>query len=109
MTEHVGGENRVPPVGVADADLLEEPAGVGSVPVGHVHGGLHGLVQRYKRLREEFPVWGLEVGLGVADALGGVVFLRRGVSPEVCRRHDLIAGGGGSLVGTTESGGENES
>ena len=37
VTEKIGGENGVTPVGEAHADLLEHPARVGSVPVRHVH------------------------------------------------------------------------
>ncbi|PON89412.1 hypothetical protein TorRG33x02_147630 [Trema orientale] len=36
VAEEVGGEDGVAPAGEADADLLEEPAGVGAVAVGHV-------------------------------------------------------------------------
>lgn len=39
VAEDVGGEDGVAPRGEVDADLLEEPAGVGAVAVGHEDGG----------------------------------------------------------------------
>lgn len=86
VAEEVGGEDGVAPGGEVDADFLEEPASVGAVAVGHKDGGfdLVGLeVEREEGLGEDFAVGGFEVGLGVANALGGVVFFFRGVAPEV--------------------------
>lgn len=43
MAKEVSGEDGVAPGGIVDADLLEEPPGIGTVTVGHIHGGLDGL------------------------------------------------------------------
>ena len=64
VAEEVGGEDGVAPGGEVDADLLEEPAGVGAVAVGHVDGGLDlvGLqVEREEALCEDLAVRGVEV------------------------------------------------
>nr|GMD30516.1 V-type proton ATPase subunit C''1 [Ipomoea batatas] len=85
VAEEVGGEDVVPPRCNTYAYPLEKPAGVGAVAVGHENSGFHwlGLVQGTKRLREDGSVRGVEIGVGVADALGGVVLLLRHVAPEV--------------------------
>lgn len=83
MAEEVGGEDGVAPVCEADTYFLEEPAGVGAVTVGHKDGGFDGLIEREEGLRKDFSIGSLEMGLGVADALGGVVFLFGHVAPEV--------------------------
>ena len=61
VAEEVGGEDGVAPGGEVDADLLEEPAGVGTVAVAHVDGGLDGEIQREETLGEEVAVGGFEV------------------------------------------------
>lgn len=86
MAEEVSGEDGVTPGGVVDANLLEEPAGVGSVAVGHVDRALDLLIQRQEALREDLAVGGVEVGLGVDHPLRGVVLLLGHVPPEVRRR-----------------------
>ena len=83
MAEEIGGEDGVAPGGEVDADFLEEPASVGAVAVGHVDCGFDCLIQRQKGLGEEFAVRRFEVGLGVLDALGGVVLFFGHVAPEV--------------------------
>ena len=83
VAEEVSGEDSVAPGGEVDADFLEEPAGVGAVAVSHKDGGFDGLVEREEGLRKDFTIGGLEIGLGVADALGGVVLLFGHVAPEV--------------------------
>lgn len=83
MAEEIGGEDGVAPGGEVDADLLEEPAGVGSVAMGHEDRGLDLLIQGQEALREELAVGGVEVGLGVAHPLRRVVLLLRHVPPEV--------------------------
>ena len=45
VAEDVGGEDCVAPGGVVNANLLEEPAGVGAVAVGHVDGSLDREIQ----------------------------------------------------------------
>ncbi|KAB2611356.1 caffeoylshikimate esterase [Pyrus ussuriensis x Pyrus communis] len=64
-------------------DFLEEPAGVGSVAVGHEDGGFDFLIQGQEGLGEDLGVGGLEEGFGVAHSLGGVVLLLRHVAPEI--------------------------
>lgn len=84
VTEEVGGEDGVTPVGEADADLLEEPASVGAVAVGHVDGAFDTWrVQGDETLGEELAAGGVEVGFGVSNPLGGVVLLFRHEAPEI--------------------------
>ena len=62
MPEEVSGEDGVAPGGKVDADLLEEPAGVGSVAMGHVNGSFNGFgsIQWKEALREEFAIGSFE-------------------------------------------------
>ncbi|KAF7814334.1 hypothetical protein G2W53_028303 [Senna tora] len=87
VAEEIGGEDGVAPSGEVDADLLEEPAGVGAVSVGHEDGGLEGSgrVQGEEGLGEDLAIGSIEVGFGVSDALGGVVFVFRHKAPEIGR------------------------
>lgn len=63
VAKEVGGEDGVAPGGEVDADLLEEPAGVGAVAVAHEDGGFHGSggVQGQEGLREDLAVGSFEV------------------------------------------------
>lgn len=104
VAEEVGSEDGVAPGGVVDADLLEEPAGVGAVAVGHKDGGLHGDggIQREEGLREDHAVGSLEVGFGVSHSLRSVVLVFRHVAPEI--RRDFGRLGFGSHGETTPFG-----
>lgn len=69
MAEEIGGEYGVTPRGEVDADLLEQPARIGSVAVTHIDRCLDGLIQRQEGLREEFTVGSVEVRFGVPHPL----------------------------------------
>lgn len=69
MAQEICAVHCVSPIGEGDADLLEQPARIGSVSVGHEDGGLDGLIQRQEFLGEDLAVGGFEVGFGVFHAL----------------------------------------
>lgn len=93
VTEEIGAIDGVSPVGICDGNLLEEPAGIGSISVGHEDERLDGKeisgggIDGEERLGEEAAMGALEVGLLILDALGQVILLLPGlVAPEVLGR-----------------------
>jgi hypothetical protein len=64
VAEEIGGEYGVSPGSVVDADLLEEPAGIGAVAVSHVNGAFEfraGGIQWKEALCEDLAVWCFEI------------------------------------------------
>lgn len=49
----------------------------------HVNGGFDFSVEWEEGLCEDFAVGSFEVGFGVANSLGGIVFFFGGVTPEI--------------------------
>ncbi|KAJ6811969.1 putative caffeoylshikimate esterase [Iris pallida] len=93
VAEEVGDVDGVAPGGEGDGDLLEEPAGVGAVAVGHEDEGLGVVVgagaEGAEGLGEEaLAGGGREVGLAVAHSLRRVVLGLVGlVAPKILCRH----------------------
>ena len=83
MSKKISSKNSISPVSKADANLLEQPASIRSIAVGHIYRGFDFFIQREKTLREELPIWRLEVWLGIGHSLWRIVLLLRHVAPEV--------------------------
>ena len=69
MSKKISSKNSITPGSKVDANLLKQPASIGSIAVGHIYRGLDFLTQREKTLREDLPIWRFKVRLGIGHSL----------------------------------------